>query len=160
MAGELVDPHAVLGPHLVDGDGAAGVVIRAFHPDAAEVDYLPARGQPRAMTALGEGLFAVFLEGRKRPPRYRLRFRFDNGGEWERDDPYRFAGSISDDDLAAFADGEHPRLWEMLGHSGQVSDESWPGIPDAGSWRGLTAGAALGTPEALFPRLTDPASEA
>ena len=115
MAGELVDPHAVLGPHLVDGDGAAGVVIRAFHPDAAEVDYLPARGQPRAMTALGEGLFAVFLEGRKRPPRYRLRFRFDNGGEWERDDPYRFAGSISDDDLAAFADGEHPRLWEMLG---------------------------------------------
>ena len=51
------------------------------------------------------------------------------------------------------------QLWEMLGHSGQVSDELWPGTPDAGSWRSLTAGAALGNPEALFPRLTDPASQ-
>jgi methionyl-tRNA synthetase len=58
--------------------------------------------------------------------------------------------------MAPFMPTKAQELWEMLGHSGQVADEAWPGTPEAGSWRGLTAGADLGTPAALFPRLTAP----
>jgi methionyl-tRNA synthetase len=62
--------------------------------------------------------------------------------------------------MAPFMPTKAQQLWEMLGHSDQVADEAWPGIPEAGSWRCLTAGADLGTPEALFPRLTAPTDEA
>ncbi|MEM1453130.1 MAG: methionine--tRNA ligase [Planctomycetota bacterium] len=51
-------------------------------------------------------------------------------------------------------------LWEMLGLDGAVADQPWPGVPEAGSWRSLTAGHPLGTPEALFPRVEVPAESA
>lgn len=52
------------------------------------------------------------------------------------------------------------QLWEMLGHTTAVSDQPWPGVPRAADWRELEAGAPLGTPEAMFPRLQLPESDA
>ena len=47
-------------------------------------------------------------------------------------------------------------LWEMLGMSGDVQDQPWPGLPEAGNWRTLPAGQALGEVESLFPRAEMP----
>lgn len=58
--------------------------------------------------------------------------------------------------MAPFLPGKAQALWEQLGQPGQVADQPWPGIPDASTWRSLQAGAPLGTPEALFPRVSLP----
>jgi 1,4-alpha-glucan branching enzyme len=68
------------------------------------------------MEPIGEGgLFAVFLEGRSLPLRYRLGFEFPSGARWEREDPYRFLPTLGDLDLHLFNEGTHGRLWEVLG---------------------------------------------
>ncbi len=112
--GEHSEPHRLLGAHAVRVGRRSGVVVRAFHPDAGAAECLVA-GEPRAMTALGSGLFAVFLEGASLPLDYRLRFRFGSGAAWERGDPYRFLPTLGDVDLHLFSEGTHRRLWEALG---------------------------------------------
>lgn len=47
-------------------------------------------------------------------------------------------------------------LWTMLGQTGNVQDQPWPGLPKAGSWRCLPEGQALGEVESLFPRAEMP----
>ncbi|HEX2194989.1 MAG TPA: 1,4-alpha-glucan branching protein GlgB [Candidatus Limnocylindria bacterium] len=111
LAGEGHDPHAVLGVHAADG----GAVVRAFHPDATDVELLPSGGQPLAMAALGGGLWGAFVDGAQLPLAYRLRFGFVNGETWERDDPYRFAPTLGELDLHLIGEGTHERLWEVLG---------------------------------------------
>ena len=60
-------------------------------------------------------LFAATIPGAKLPLRYRVRFHFDDGSPWERDDPYRFLPAIGEMDLHLFNEGTHRRLWEKLG---------------------------------------------
>ena len=112
-AGEHAEPHRVLGPHPVEG--AAGVIVRVFHPDAEAAEYVPARGASQAMTSLGGGLFAILLPPRKRPPKYRVRFEFADGATWERDDPYRFGSDLDEEDLSELGRGVHRQLYEVLG---------------------------------------------
>ncbi|MGD2218158.1 MAG: 1,4-alpha-glucan branching protein GlgB [Gemmatimonadales bacterium] len=114
LAGDLHDPHSVLGAHPAKGPRGDGVVVRAYHPEATAVECLTSDGATR-MEALGAGLYAVLLPGTEFPLRYRLRFRFDNGDTWERDDPYRFPPTLGDMDLHLFNEGTHQRLWHCLG---------------------------------------------
>ena len=114
LANEITDPHAILGAHPATVGEVQGVVIRAYHPDAAGADCI-VDGAELAMTAINGGLFSVFLPGATTPVRYRIRFRFREGASWERDDPYRFPPTIGDVDLHLFNEGTHRRLWEMLG---------------------------------------------
>ncbi len=58
--------------------------------------------------------------------------------------------------MAPFMPLKAQELWVMLGRKGRVSQQSWPGHPEAGSWRQLDNGEGLGEPAALFPRLDDP----
>ncbi len=58
--------------------------------------------------------------------------------------------------MVPFMPGKAQAVWEMLGCRGRVADQPWPGVPEAGSWRGLPAGQSLGEPAALFPRLDPP----
>jgi len=58
--------------------------------------------------------------------------------------------------MAPFLPRKSQALWEMLGRAGRVADQPWPGVPQAATWRTLEAGAPLGRPEALFPRLDPP----
>jgi 1,4-alpha-glucan branching enzyme len=109
--GEHHDPHAVLGAHAMAG----GTVVRAFHPDASAVELLPAGGDDVEMQALGDGLWAAQLPGLRPPLGYRLRFRFADGQDWERDDPYRFLPTLGELDLHLIGEGRHERLWEVLG---------------------------------------------
>jgi 1,4-alpha-glucan branching enzyme len=115
LHGNHADPHRVLGAHPAHGGGAAGVVVRAFHPDAVACDLLVDGDAPRAMAANGGGLFAVAVAGATLPMRYRLRFKFADGVTWERDDPYRFLPTVGELDLHLFGKGDHRRLWEVLG---------------------------------------------
>ncbi|CAA9289994.1 MAG: GH13_9 / GH13_8 / GH13 / GH13_10 / CBM48, partial [uncultured Gemmatimonadaceae bacterium] len=86
----------------------------AFHPDAARAELLVG-GAAHPMQPRGSGLFAARLDGAALPLAYRLRFHFDGGGTWERDDPYRFLPTLGEVDLHLFNEGTHRRLWEKLG---------------------------------------------
>jgi 1,4-alpha-glucan branching enzyme len=113
--GEHTEPHRILGAHPATVGRRRGVIVRAFHPDAEGVECLLPRRKPQAMEPIGGGLFAVFLPAAALPLRYRLRFRFPDGGTWEREDPYRFLPTLGDVDLHLFNEGTHRRLWEVMG---------------------------------------------
>jgi 1,4-alpha-glucan branching enzyme len=109
------DPHRVLGAHPARAGSEPGAVVRAFHPDAVAVACLTGDVGVHPMTALGGGVFGVFLPGATPPLRYRLRFAFANGAAWEREDPYRFLPTLGDVDVHLFSEGTHRRLWQALG---------------------------------------------
>jgi len=114
--GRSADPHSLLGAHPATVSGRTGIVVRAFHPDAAGVECLVDDGRTiPLMEAARGGLFAAFLEDALPPLHYRLHFHFPNGDVWERDDPYRFLPTVGDMDLHLFNEGTHRRLWECMG---------------------------------------------
>ncbi len=112
--GEHHDPHSILGAHPARRGREAGVVVRSFHPDATGCDCIVG-GQSCPMRAVGEGLFVAFFAGEALPLEYRLVFHFEDGSSWERDDPYRFLPSAGEMDLYLFGEGNHRKLWQVLG---------------------------------------------
>src|SRR5690606_3183833 len=107
-------PHDLLGAHPAVVGDEAGLVLRAFHPDAERCEVL--RGsRVAAMQPQGAGLFAVSLAGARPPLNYRLRLGFGDGANWEREDPYRFTPSIGETDIYLFNEGTHRNLWNVLG---------------------------------------------
>ncbi|HUF28687.1 MAG TPA: 1,4-alpha-glucan branching protein GlgB [Gemmatimonadaceae bacterium] len=113
--GEHDHPHGILGAHPAAGGSSAGIVVRAFHPDATRVQCLLAGGAAVEMERSAAGMFQVLLPGATFPLRYRLRFQFADGSEWERGDPYAFQPTIGEVDLHLFNEGTHRRLWDKLG---------------------------------------------
>ena len=104
------DPFAVLGPHDVEG----GCAVRAFLPDATEVDVV-ARDTGKVLTNLQRIDAAGFWCG-VMPARlpYLLRVR---AGEIETltEDPYAFAPALGDVDVYLLAEGRHHELGRTLG---------------------------------------------
>ncbi|MFN8545287.1 MAG: 1,4-alpha-glucan branching protein GlgB [Candidatus Binatia bacterium] len=124
LAGEHREPHRLLGAHPLVASGAAGVVVRAFHPDAVRVELVRDGTPTLDLAAEAPGLFARFLPGSTLPLRYRLRFHFADGGTWERGDPYRFLPTLGDVDLHLFNEGTHRRLWDCFGaHVREIDGE-------------------------------------
>ena len=110
VAGDHGDPFSFLGIHSSED----GPVARAFLPGARSVEVVSLGGD-----ALGvlerihpDGLFAGSV--RQGVP-YRLRVGWEDGGEAEVEDPYRFAGVLGDQDLYLFGEGTHLGLHEKLG---------------------------------------------
>ena len=87
----------------------------AFHPEASEVSLLVPQRGPIPMESLGDGLWVAAVPGMAAGTPYRLRFRFPDGNDWERDDPYRFLPTLGELDLHLIGEGSHERLWEVLG---------------------------------------------
>ena len=121
-AGDHAHPHDLLGAHPASPNGS-GVVVRAFHPDAARVECILTDGrsidlQPDA----AKGVFSALVPGAKLPLLYRLKFHFAGGKTWERDDPYRFLPTLGDMDLHLFNEGTHRTLWRHLGAHVRVMD--------------------------------------
>jgi 1,4-alpha-glucan branching enzyme len=112
--GDHDDPHRVLGAHPAVRDAVGGSVVRAFHPDAAGCEAV-VLDRAFAMVGLGGGVFEAFVPAHQAHSPYTVRFRFDNGATWEREDPYRFAPTIGEVDVHLFHEGTHRRLWEVLG---------------------------------------------
>nr|WP_025412800.1 1,4-alpha-glucan branching protein GlgB [Gemmatirosa kalamazoonensis] len=126
-AGELAEPHALLGAHPGVVDRLAGITIRAWHPDATRAECVLPNGSAVDMPMQARGLFGIFLPGETLPFRYRLRLHFHGGGTWEHDDPYRFLPTLGDVDVHLFNEGTHRRLWEKFGaHHREV--DGVPGV--------------------------------
>jgi 1,4-alpha-glucan branching enzyme len=125
LAGELSNPHSILGAHPETVDGTSGVIIRAMAPDATRAECVLAdeRVVPLARVARGlSDLYAVFLPNAELPLQYRLRFYYPDGAIWERRDPYRFLPTLGDVDLHLFNEGTHRELWKKLGAHVRVMD--------------------------------------
>jgi 1,4-alpha-glucan branching enzyme len=106
------DPFAVLGLH---GGSGRPLTLSVFAPEAQEVEALSTSGERIAqLVRIHEaGFFAKPIPGERKFP-YRLRFR--NGSRrWETDDPYRFPPILKDVDLELLAEGNHLKLYEVLG---------------------------------------------
>ncbi|MFD0986622.1 1,4-alpha-glucan branching protein GlgB [Methyloligella solikamskensis] len=106
------DPFAVLGLHGGDGKPMS---LRVFAPEADTVEILAPTGS--SLGSLDKvhqsGFFLGEFPSERRKP-YRLRM---SRGEytWEVEDPYRFAPVISDMDLELLANGDHLKLYEVMG---------------------------------------------
>jgi 1,4-alpha-glucan branching enzyme len=112
---EHSDPHSVLGGHPAIIGGKAGVVMRAFHPDASEA-FVLFQGKRYAMTAVDKsGLFYVWLPSCHLPLAYTVLFIFPDESRWETEVPYRFLPTLGAQDLHYAAEGKHYRLYEKLG---------------------------------------------
>ncbi len=123
-AADLAEPQCVLGPRR---SGPARWTIGVWHPEAVSAALrLDGRGTRPLEATEVPGLFEADVEGAA-PPRYRVRYRFADGAEWETDDPYRFAPSIGELDLYLFAEGTHRSLWKVLG-AHPMSLEGVPGV--------------------------------
>lgn len=142
------DPHRILGAHSTPD----GIVIRAFRPEAEQVEVLVGRKPPQSLTKIHPGgLFEVLLPGLKKIPDYRLQVR-QHGSTTALRDPYSFLPTLGDLDLHLFAEGRHEAIHEKLGSHvrkmGKVSGVSFAvwapnaeGVSVVGSfnsWRGAT----------------------
>ncbi len=113
-AGELTDPHSLLGPH----PSGAGTVVRAWQPDAVAVSLLLDGDRRVAMEQLHPaGAFSAVLEDVSRPDELSYRFEVTYAGDatFVLDDPYRFWPTLGDLDLHLFGEGRHHALWRHLG---------------------------------------------
>jgi 1,4-alpha-glucan branching enzyme len=110
VAGDHGDPFSFLGIHSSED----GLVARAFLPGARSVEVVSLGGDVLGVLERihPDGLFAGTV--RQGVP-YRLRVGWEDGGEAEVEDPYRFAGVLGDQDLYLFGEGTHLGLHEKLG---------------------------------------------
>jgi 1,4-alpha-glucan branching enzyme len=109
IEGRHSDPFHYLGRH----DEGGRAVVRAFIPEASQVEAIGEHGEVAALSRLHEaGLFAGALPNGS--ARYQLRARF---GEKivDLEDPYRFPPILSDYDLYLLGEGTHQRLYDTLG---------------------------------------------
>ena len=110
--GRCAAPFDVLGMHPAAG---GGWVVRVFIPWARSVTII--RRGPRApMEQQGEsGLFTRAFPNAKGPFKYRLLVEDMEGGEWEIEDPYRFAPTLDEGRVHAFLSGSERRIHDTLG---------------------------------------------
>ncbi|HEY3736930.1 MAG TPA: 1,4-alpha-glucan branching protein GlgB [Jatrophihabitans sp.] len=109
LAGEHVNPHAVLGAHPT-GDGRT--VIRTLRPDAESAVVVTQDARIPMERAHEGGIFEAVLGGD--PSDYRLDVTY-GGQTYPVDDPYRWLPTVGDFDLGLIAAGRHEDLWKVLG---------------------------------------------
>ena len=113
VSGRHPDPHRFLGRH--------GSTVRAWRPDAAEIEVVSAAGEPVAMARIHPA--GLFEAGDVPDGDYRLAVTYAGSGGAERylvEDPYRFWPTVGDIDLHLFGEGRHHSLWQRLGaHPGE-----------------------------------------
>ena len=116
--GNSDNPHKILGRHFVPG----GQVISAYHPSAAHMRILLEHGRSIDMErAEKTQVFAAFLPETEEIP-YWIEMFFPDGGHFAGEDPYRFAGAVTDYDLYRFGKGEHDTIYNKLGAHPDVAD--------------------------------------
>ena len=104
IAGDVHDPHAVLGAHPHDG----GTVIRTLRRGAEDVAVVVDSQRYPMARVHDEGLFEAKVPGSV------LDYRVEVDGTLQ-DDPYRFPPTLGEIDLHLISEGRHERLWTVLG---------------------------------------------
>ena len=111
------EPHQLLGMHKL-GNGA-GLVARAFVPDAAKVEIEPVHEKDKpafALTRLDKvGVFEGTTTEADRVYAYDLVITDRQGRVRRTRDPYSFLPTISEPDLFLFGKGDERRLYDKLG---------------------------------------------
>jgi 1,4-alpha-glucan branching enzyme len=99
------DPHALLGAHPTP----AGVVVRAFRPDAVAVSGIEdAGGRRHALARVHDaGLFEGLIPGRKEVFGYRLEVGYDSGLTVQGRDPYAYLPTLGELDVYLASEGRH-----------------------------------------------------
>ena len=117
VAGELRDPHSVLGRH----PGKDGTVVRAWRPEAEYINVL-SRGE--VITKLERTHAGGLFEGVSEAPLedYQLEVGYPGGQTFTIRDPYAFLPTLGEFDLHLVGEGTHTRLWEKLGAHCQKID--------------------------------------
>ena len=115
------DPFEVLGPHVVDLNGAPAVSVRAFLPTAEQAWVVPGPDAglgetPSPMARRKDtGFFEAQFSGQAKVFPYELRFVDKAGDEFQGPDTYSFPPVLGDLDLHLFAEGNHYRTYDRLG---------------------------------------------
>ncbi len=106
------DPFSLLGPH----ETRAGMVVRAFVPDAETVEVVDLEGRPIASLErrTGTDFFEALIPGRSSRFAYRLNAS-NSGGNWSLIDPYAFGPVLGPLDDYLLVEGTHRQLYEKLG---------------------------------------------
>ena len=111
------EPHQLLGMHQL-GDGA-GLVARAFVPDAAKVEIEPVHEKDKPafkLTRLHKsGLFEGTTTEADRVYAYDLVITDQQGRVRRTRDPYSFLPTMGEADLFLFGKGDERRMYDKLG---------------------------------------------
>jgi 1,4-alpha-glucan branching enzyme len=106
------DPHSILGAHPM----ARGAIVRAFRPDAEEIDLIVGEGAPQRMARReGTDLFEALVEGMQPGFAYRFDLLLKTGSRLNVGDPYRFLPTLTDMDIYLFREQTLERPWTKLG---------------------------------------------
>ncbi len=113
VKGTSADPHGVLGMHDAP-EGRKGIVVRVYDP-AADAVTLIAAGKRHAMPKIWkEGVFELNFPARKRHFDYTLEKVYGKD-VFTSADPYHFLPGVGEMDLYLFNQGEHRRVYDMMG---------------------------------------------
>ena len=107
------DAFAVLGPHAAKGGGKTDWEIRAFLPQAQEVEVVTDGTSVPMERIHMAGVFAARLNAQ--PSQYRFRITNHHGGISEVEDPYRFPPLLSDFDLHLHSEGTNYEEYNGFG---------------------------------------------
>jgi 1,4-alpha-glucan branching enzyme len=117
-------PHSLLGMHPL-GDGS-GVVVRARIPDAEDVRVVPVHDSKKlgfSLERLGDtDVFEGVCTAVAQVYAYDLVVTYPDGARWQGRDAYSFWPTCGDTDLHLFNEGNHRRLYEVLGAQLRVLD--------------------------------------
>jgi 1,4-alpha-glucan branching enzyme len=112
LALRAADPHSILGAH----PAPRAVVVRAFRPDAEQIELLVEGEAPRAMfRSHPAGFFELVLEGREQLFPYQLRVSYKDDNVYTVRDPYAFLPTLGGFDEHLFNEGRHWQSYEKLG---------------------------------------------
>jgi len=110
-------PHSLLGMQPLGG--GAGLVVRAFLPDAAKVEVQPVHEKDKPSFALKRihesGLFEGTTKSASRVYAYDLVITNHQGQTRRTRDAYSFLPTLGESDLFLFGKGDERRIYEKLG---------------------------------------------
>jgi 1,4-alpha-glucan branching enzyme len=110
-------PHSLLGMHPL-GDGS-GLVVRARIPYAETVEVVPVHDtskKPFALERVGDtDVYEGVTRAASAVYAYDLRITWPDGAVTQGRDPYSFWPTLGETDLYLFGEGNHRRLYDVLG---------------------------------------------
>jgi len=117
-------PHTLLGMHPL-GDGS-GLVVRAFLPEAAQVEIRPTHEKSKPALTLKRiderGLFEGVTHKTAQVYAYDLVITNAQGHTWQTRDAFSFLPTLGESDLFLFGKGDERRIYDKLGAKLRVLD--------------------------------------
>ena len=111
LSGKCADPHSILGMHTEKN----GIAVRVYDPGAVSVTVRVGKEVFPMRKIRPEGLFEVLFPRRKKHFNYTVEKHFADGSGFVSEDPYHFLPGVGEMDLYLFNEGEHRRIYDVMG---------------------------------------------